>query len=376
MVSFKLDNISGGQIQVILEGEIKSSDQELLKFLTTLSKKHQSVILNLIGVKEADPEFFRHLADLIIRTPFKAVVNNQVLIAKCVQIGIPTFPTVKSAALSSLGDETIKQLSSQMRDLPILKTDAYGLAVYMSRLDATFPQLESMIKLNAGLCSQIIRLANSSYFLRPSKAETLQQAFVTLGFTNLRQLFLYNFYKSIAVLFKSQKEVIQHGQKCAVLAEFITKAAGASADECAKVRLGALLHDIGRQVLAYFFPAAYEKVFTQIARENKPANIAEFVVFGVDHQAVGAMVCHKWNFPPYLADAISDHHSLSVGSWNTMTLPIFCANNFLNEEAKIPFAPYFAKLDAYFALKGKRVPWKDVVGEFRRRLESQEDPFV
>lgn len=376
MAEFRIETLDGGITQLVISGTVKDNDFELFQMISQASKKWSHVLVNLSQLQHWTPRLFSELQAVSARTRIKAISTDQKLVAACNDAGLAVFPTIKSASLSYAGDETLHLLLRKLRDVPILNTEAYRLIAYVSSNDATFPGLEALIKNNPGLVSQILRWANSAYFARQSKAETLQQAMVTLGFSNLRQLFLFNFYTSVGGLFQSQAAVIDHGRACARLAEYICKSAGGTAEECAKVRMGGLLHDVGRMALAFFFPEHYERVAQQMREKNIPSFMAELLVFGTEHQTVGSLLCNRWNFPTYLGAVIGDHHYLQAENWNTLTLPVFVANNFLHEMEGAPFHPYFSKLEGYFFLKRKDLPWKHLDQEFRAFLAQPSDGLI
>lgn len=369
MAQYQINTIEGGITQITVSGCVGKSDSELFRALTHLSK-HYCSLVNLLELSEANEDFFHHLEDISSRTKIKVIAKKPEIVTKFNEIGLQTFPTIKSASLSYAGEETLRILISQLRDVPILNTDAYRLIQHVASPEANFAELEKMLQNNPGLCTQILRTANSSYFMRSSKAETLQQAMVTIGFTTLRQIFVYNFYNSVGNFFSVQQETVEHGQECANLAEYIARSGGASYNECQKIRLIGLLHDIGRQALSFFFPQQYEKVQYMIRAEKKPSFLAELVVFGIEHQSIGSILANRWNFPDYLSKVIGDHHYLKAKDWNTLTLPVFCANNYLNKRDGEPFSPYFQKLEGYFFLKRAELPWQNIDNEFNDFLES------
>ncbi len=375
MAELQLETLSGGVTQVSIKGKVNDLDHQFLSSVSNVSKKLSHILMDLSGFQGGSEKFFTFLSELSERTKMKIITQDKEVISSCQVAGLPTFPSVKSAALSLAGDEAIGLLKSKLRDVPILNTEAYGLLTYMDQPDWTFKKIEMMVKDKPGLCSQILRIANSAYFRRSNKAETLEQAMVLLGHSNLRQIFFFNFYFSVGDLFRAQKEVIRHGQDCSSLAEFICKAAEGSPDECAKVRMGGLLHDIGSQALSFFFPQQYEKVRAISKNESKLSYVAELLIFGTEHQKVGSILAEKWNFPAYLSGIIGDHHYLQAETWNLFTLPVFCANNFLHERDNIPFAPYQKNLEDYFSLKKKELPWQDIKAEFSKALAEKVNPF-
>lgn len=372
MAEYQINTVEGGITQITVTGSVGKTDSELFRAFTHLSKKNCALV-NLLELSETTDDLFLHLDEISVRTKVKVIVKKPEFVTKCNKMGLQTFPTIKSASLSYAGEETLRLLISQLRDVPILNTEAYRLIQHVASPDANFPELEKMLQNNAGLCSQILRTANSPYFMRASKAETLQQAMVTLGFAPLRQIFIYNFYNSVGNFFGAQKETVEHGQDCARLAEYIAQSGGAPYSECAKVRLIGLLHDVGRQALAFFFPQQYERVRHLVKVEKKPSFLAELVVFGTEHQNIGSILANRWNFPDYLSKVIADHHYLQAKDWNTLTLPVFCANNFLNKRDGEPFSPFFQKLEGYFFLKRAELPWKNIDDEFNEFLDQAQE---
>ncbi|MBI3039455.1 HDOD domain-containing protein [bacterium] len=376
-LGYNIETLPGGIPHLVIEGNAENDcNDDMFKALSQLSRKHDQILVNILGLKGCPPSFFKRLFNLSSKSKFKVISSSPEMVKLCEEIEVSTFPTVKSAVLAYIGDETIKLMLKKMTDVPILRSDAYSLVSYISRPEASFDNLEKMVEKHPGLVSQIFRMANSAFFRRESKVETLKQAFVTMGISALRQIFIYNFYHSVGNIFQAQSEVIQHGQKCATLAEFISRSAGSPPEEYEKVRMGGLLHDIGSQALAFFFPDHYEKVRKIMKEKNQECYLAELLVFGTEHQSVGVVLCKKWNFPEYLGAVIGDHHYLQNEEWNNLTLPIFCANNFLvSQTLGLSFSQFFKDLERFFFLKKREIPWKDISAEFNKVLESKEDLF-
>jgi len=375
VATFRVETLDGGLAQIVIEGGILKDDHELWRALSSLSKSSPQAVIQMSGVSDSAQEFVDYLAELSARCRMKVVSQNAGITSQFVGAGVPVFPSVKSAQLSIAGEETIRQLLVKLRDVPILATDAYKLLAYLGDPNATFEELERMVKEMPGLVSQAIRLSNSSYFYRGKKVDTLANALTVLGFNNLRMLFLFNFHQSVMNMFSAQKEVIEHGRRCAALAEFIARSAKAPKDEYAKVWVGGLLHDIGGQALSFFFPEKYAAARKLMLDEAKPSFMAELVTFGTEHQTVGRILAQKWNFPDYLVNIIGDHHYLQAAGWNRVTLPVYCANNYLNEKEGIPAMAFYSKLVGYFMMFKADCPWEgEAIGaEFEKALSENKD---
>jgi putative nucleotidyltransferase with HDIG domain len=269
--------------------------------------------------------------------------------------------------------QTLDLIMKRIRDLPILNTEAYRLVDYCSQPEPSFANIEGMVKNNPNLCGQILRLANSATYKRSKPAETLADALVLLGLATLKQIFVQDFFSSVGKMLNTQSKVLDHGRECALLAEFIAHSAGLPALESSKARIGGLLHDIGKQFLAFFFPGPYEQVNRAVKLERIPSFQAEGKIFGVTHSEVGATLCAKWNFPGYLIDIIKTHHSPNATGLPAPAVAVYCANAFLHHRDGDAGQSYEQPLSKLFAERNRPLPWqnvKDDLTAFLRRCSS------
>jgi putative nucleotidyltransferase with HDIG domain len=70
----------------------------------------------------------------------------------------------------------------------------------------------------------------------------------------------------------------------------------------------ALLHDVGKLVLAYAYPGYPEQVHKE-ARTPEDRLRRERLELGVDHALVGGVLARRWELPNRLATAIERHHA-------------------------------------------------------------------
>jgi putative nucleotidyltransferase with HDIG domain len=74
-----------------------------------------------------------------------------------------------------------------------------------------------------------------------------------------------------------------------------------------EILVSALLHDIGKLVLAHAYPG-YPRHIHGGARTPEERVRAERRELGVDHAVVGGVLARRWGLPPRLASAIERHH--------------------------------------------------------------------
>jgi putative nucleotidyltransferase with HDIG domain len=69
----------------------------------------------------------------------------------------------------------------------------------------------------------------------------------------------------------------------------------------------ALLHDIGKIVLGSFVQKDMGAIDAVVAK-GISFEVAEYIVLGINHAAIGARILQKWSLPDGLVNAVGRHH--------------------------------------------------------------------
>jgi putative nucleotidyltransferase with HDIG domain len=69
----------------------------------------------------------------------------------------------------------------------------------------------------------------------------------------------------------------------------------------------ALLHDIGKMVLGTYVLGDLDKI-EEMVTKGISFEVAEYVVLGTNHPAVGARILQSWSLPQELVNAVRWHH--------------------------------------------------------------------
>ncbi len=171
-------------------------------------------------------------------------------------------------------------------------------------------KIEEILKYDPGLTANILKLTNSAYFGLPSRVSSVRQAIMLLGWKRLSQLVMT---MCMSALMKKpvpgydlpRGELWRHSVAVSVAAELLVKRLSVhNADE---VFTAALLHDIGKLVLGDYVQGELEKIQAMVAK-GISFDVAEFVVLGTNHAAIGARVLQNWALPQELVNAVSWHH--------------------------------------------------------------------
>ena len=208
-------------------------------------------------------------------------------------------------------EEFSSKVAQQIKLLPTLPDTALKLRETLANPHCSLTDITSQLSVDPGLCADLIRLANSPFYGLCGRVETISDAVLALGMLNMADFILVAYSNKIVRSqfgrLKNLNGYFNHSNKVSGAAYFLARASGASKKDQEICKLGGLLHNIGRLVIAVAaeeWGAPLDNV-TPIDRAG--ASNPEFYWF--DSCEVGMRVCRKWNFPEILSEGIGRHHS-------------------------------------------------------------------
>lgn len=164
-----------------------------------------------------------------------------------------------------------------------------------------------LLESDEGLSARILKIANSVYFDRGRKSETLEQAVTVVGINELKSILNAN---SLSDLFPSSHPLRsflwRHNVAVAIAAKVLASRLAPGLKDSAF--MAGLMHDIGKLLLVQRAPEEYARVISNIEKNGVSFCRAEAEVFPFDHTEVGQLISEKWNFPEPLTAAIRNHH--------------------------------------------------------------------
>ena len=207
-------------------------------------------------------------------------------------------------------EEKIQRIMAQVKSFPGMPATATKLQKILKDPDSTAAQIEEVLRYDAGLTANILKLTNSAYFGIPSKVSSVKQAIVLLGWKRLLQLVMTMcmstvMKKPVDGYDLPQGELWRHSLAVSVAAETVVKAL--KIPEAEEVFTAALLHDVGKLVLGGFVKDELAQINALIAKDM-PFEVAEYIIIGTDHAEIGARILKKWDFPENLVNAVGWHH--------------------------------------------------------------------
>jgi putative nucleotidyltransferase with HDIG domain len=201
-------------------------------------------------------------------------------------------------------------LLSKVESLPSMPNAAAKVITLLEDPEATASEIENVIRLDAGLTANILKLVNSAYFGLAAEVGSVRRAIVLLGLKKLVQIVMTS---CVNAMLKKQVigydlppgELWRHSIAVSVAAEGLVKELNISVPE--ELFTAALLHDVGKMILGEFVRQDINEIELK-ASEGVAFQKAEQMVLGTDHAEIGAHILKSWSLPQEIVNAVRWHH--------------------------------------------------------------------
>jgi putative nucleotidyltransferase with HDIG domain len=209
---------------------------------------------------------------------------------------------------------SLTELINKVEKLPELPQVAMRLNRMMEDPNVSANQLAEVMRLDANMTGQALRLCNSASFGLPRKIETVREAVAMMGFKAIKSM-IYTIIAHSALerpvggYNLGQGALWFNSLTCAVYAKYLAEEFDYPDSESAFT--AGLLRDIGKLVLGEYVGANYEAIEALAIEKQMDFMQAEEKVIGYSHTTVGEKVAEKWNLPERLSKVIRYHHKPS-----------------------------------------------------------------
>jgi putative nucleotidyltransferase with HDIG domain len=206
----------------------------------------------------------------------------------------------------------IFQQIDRIRELPTLPAIVLKVNQMLQDLDITADQLSRVVETDQAMTAKILKLVNSSFYGFKSTIGSISTAVIILGFNTVQHAVVsLSVMKSFARIKNLKRLNIQDFWRHSLAVAVISKHLADHSDKTLSPDCftGGLLHDIGKLILAEFFPEHFEKIWLTMIDSAISFVDAEKMAEAVNHAEIGAYLAEKWLLPQPLVDAIRHHHS-------------------------------------------------------------------
>jgi HD-like signal output (HDOD) protein len=206
-----------------------------------------------------------------------------------------------------------KQIAALFHKLPAFPESVTKILQLTAKEDTDTQELVAVIERDMVMTARVLRLVNSPLFRLEREVISVQHAVVYVGIDLIKNLAIS--IASAGSLPKSNKaglnmeEFWLQSLSVGVISKLIAKRQGIPEFNSADYFVSGLLHNIGKIVLAFFYPEDYSKVIAMSVELDKPDYQLELELFGIEHSELGGMLAEEWLLPDSLVSAIKCHHS-------------------------------------------------------------------
>ena len=218
--------------------------------------------------------------------------------------------SLRSTAL--LDDEALRRTVSKVHRLPSVPTLYMELTRVLGRAAPSMGEVADVIARDVAMCAKVLQLVNSSFFGFARHIESPRQAVTLLGVNVIKSLVLsFHLFDEFDVDKTpgfTLEYLWEHSLRVSNMARTVSSVAGLPARDGDHAFIAALLHDVGKLVLASSFAERYNDVLGLVREGGRLMWQAEREVFGHTHAEVGAYLMGLWGLPGPVVDAIAFHH--------------------------------------------------------------------
>lgn len=201
-----------------------------------------------------------------------------------------------------------KEILEATGNLSYAPTVVIELNTLIAKAEVNINEILSLVEKDQGVVSRVFKVANSSFYGRAKKAESLKDAIVTLGLRGLQFLVIEHAMKNIMKDLKTKDDFLwKHTMRVSAASMILAKHLQKNLFNDAAV--SGIIHDIGKAFIINVYPDAYLTLQQEVNEKQIDAIDAEIKIFGFDHTVIGELITNKWNFPQRLIDVIHYHHS-------------------------------------------------------------------
>jgi HD-like signal output (HDOD) protein len=210
-----------------------------------------------------------------------------------------------------------------LQQLPQFPAIATKVLRALSNEDPQIEEIERLVRADASLSSEVLRIVNSPLYGLSSQVSSIKQALLLLGFEEVKRFVLAVSMKSFlrpALRMDLLRKIWRHCLACAIVCEDLSAACSTAGFRDDRAYTTGLLHDIGRLGLFVAHPQEYAALLGAPDR-SMPILEQERRLLGVDHCDAGSWLAKTWGLPEEIRLVAGGHHQpLSSANWNLENL--------------------------------------------------------
>ncbi len=277
-----------------------------------------------------------------------------------------------------LGEKTMRHAVGAVQQLPPAPRIYLELTAALGRREVELENIANIIRQDPAITARVLQIVNPAFFGLPQSMTGIQDAIAYLGVFMVKNIVLsvevFRAFEGDPREF-SVESLQQHCYLSARIAGHMLPEGYSAADAFA----AAMLHDIGKLILAAQAPEHLAEV-TRVCRETgRPMHVVELERHFFCHAHVGAYLLGLWGLPYPLVEAVAHHHTPGQVKQREFDVlgGVYLANLLAHEQApaengdgricRIPDGAYLHEL----GVAGRLPEWRAMAAEEANALRGE-----
>jgi putative nucleotidyltransferase with HDIG domain len=245
-----------------------------------------------------------------LEASYRAVpVAHQFLLKPCEPDTLRAAIERATSLVQVLNSKMLAGLVGSLQELPSLPKAYAELRSALADPDCSIDKVVKIVEQDVAITAKVLQLVNSAFFGVTREISDIRTAVSYLGMTILQNLVLSvevfrTFLPKKPIPGFSVEEFHHHAQLTARIASEI----GKKVRMTSAVGVAALLHDVGKLVIAERAPEHLTRAMQGVRQDRLPLYMIEEELVGVSHAEVGAYLLSMWGLPSPVVEAVAHHH--------------------------------------------------------------------
>jgi putative nucleotidyltransferase with HDIG domain len=209
-------------------------------------------------------------------------------------------------------DEDMHRLVAEIDTLPVIPRVYQAIEAELSKAEPAMDRIADLIMRDTALAAKILSLVNSPFFGLSSRVQTVLHALTLLGLDIIRALVLsskiFMTHEGMGLTDSSLKRLGEHSYRVTTIIKHLARITGKSRDEVVRCSVAAMLHDVGKLILATSFPDKFRNVVAMTKANRMYIHEAEREIFGSTHAELGAYLLALWGMNADVVRTVGRHH--------------------------------------------------------------------
>ena len=225
----------------------------------------------------------------------------------------------------SLIDVINRFIESDKVVLPVFNSAAASIQQELAKNEPSIQVVEKIITADQALATQVLKIANSSFYRGLNEVGTVRAAIMRLGMQEIAKVVLlatsrHHFKSRDKTINLVMKKLWQHAVGCAYGTVWLARRHTYGVEQ-SQAFFGGLFHDVGKLLVLV--------IIEQIKRHSPNVKITDALLLeAMDrlHAREGGKLLAKWNMPEYFCVIAREHHSAELDDKNILMLLVRMAN--------------------------------------------------